>query len=78
MATFPKGSGINVARFDSTGRRIVYADYKNGAIAVKDLQTGRTVALGGGPKLVWDAPVAPDGQHVAAASASGKLYDLAS
>ena len=28
----------------------------------------------GGPKLVWDVRVAPDGQHVAAATATGKVY----
>ena len=74
VAKLPKGSGINVARFDSTGRRIVYADYKGRAIAVQDLQSGRAIRLGDAPKVVSDVRVAPDGQHVAAATAIGKLY----
>ena len=43
VAKLPKGSGINVARFDSTGRRIVYADYIGRTIAVQDLQSGRVI-----------------------------------
>ena len=74
VAKVPNGSGITVARFDNTGRRIVYADYTGGAITVQDLQSGRAIRLGGGAKPVWDVAVAPDGQHVAAATASGKLY----
>jgi WD40 repeat protein len=74
VAKVPQGSGIVVARFDTTGRRIVYADYTHGAITVQDLQTGRSIRLDGGAKPVWDVSVAPDGQHVAAATANGKLY----
>jgi WD40 repeat protein len=74
VAKLSKGSGLQVARFDSTGRRIVYADYDHGTIAVEDLGSGRTTRLRGGPKLVWDVRVAPDGQHVAAATATGKVY----
>jgi WD40 repeat protein len=74
VAKLPKGSGLQVARFDSTGKRIVYADYNHGTIAVEDLRSGRTTRLEGGPKLVWDVRVAPDGQHVAAATATGKVY----
>jgi WD40 repeat protein len=74
VATFPAGSGINAARFDTSGRRIIYTSYKGGMIAVKDLQSGHTITLRGGPKVVWDARVGPDGEHVAAATAIGKLY----
>ena len=56
----------------STGRRIVYADGK-GAITVTDLRSGRSISLAGAPKDVWDVQVAPDGQHVAAATALGKV-----
>ncbi len=74
VAKLPKGSGLNAARFDSTGKRIVYAAYKGGAITVQDLQSGRAIRLGGGPKVVVDVRVAPDGRHLAAATATGKLY----
>jgi WD40 repeat protein/DNA-binding SARP family transcriptional activator len=74
VAKLPKGSGINVARFDSTGRRVVYADYIGRTIAVQDLQSGRVIRLGGAPKVIEDVRVSPDGQHVAAATAIGKLY----
>jgi WD40 repeat protein len=73
VAKLPKGSGIEVARFDRSGRRIVYADYNHGAIAVLDLRSGRTIRLRGGPRLVWDVRIAPDGRHVAAATATGKV-----
>src|SRR5262249_44790835 len=74
VAKLPPGSGINVARFDSTGRRIVYADYIGRTIAVQDLQSGRVIRLGGAPKVIEDVRVSPDGKHVAAAAANGKLY----
>jgi WD40 repeat protein/DNA-binding SARP family transcriptional activator len=72
VAQLAAGRGINVARFDSTGRRIIYADGR-GAITVKDLRSGGSVSLAGAPKDVWDVQVAPDGQHVAAATALGKV-----
>ena len=72
VAQLAPGRGINAARFDSTGRRIVYADGK-GAITVTDLRSGRSISLAGAPKDVWDVQVAPDGQHVAAATALGKV-----
>jgi WD40 repeat protein/DNA-binding SARP family transcriptional activator len=72
VAQLPDGRGINAARFDSTGRRIVYADGKGG-ITVKGVRSDHSVSLGGAPKDVWDVQVAPDGEHVAAATAIGKL-----
>ena len=67
-----KGRGLGTAHFDSTGQRIVYAD-DEGAVGVKDLRSGRTIALNGAPHDVWDVAASPDGRDVAAATAIGKL-----
>ena len=67
-----KGRGLGAAHFDSTGQRIVYLD-DEGAIAVKDLRSGGIIALKGAPHDVWDVALSPDGEHVAAATAIGKL-----
>ena len=72
VAKLPKGSGLNVARFDPAGRRIAYADTK-GAITVLDPRSGRSVSLRGAPKDVWEVRVSPDGKHVVAGPESGKL-----
>jgi WD40 repeat protein/DNA-binding SARP family transcriptional activator len=72
IARLPKGSGASVARFDSTGRRIVYANLKR-ALVVRDLRSGRDVRLGGAPKDIYDAQVSPDGKAVAVVSESGPV-----
>ncbi|MGZ4179283.1 MAG: nSTAND1 domain-containing NTPase [Solirubrobacteraceae bacterium] len=73
VAQLPRGSGMNVARFDTTGQRIVYAD-AHGAITVQDLRTGRRISLKGAPHDVWDLAASPDGNHVAAATSIGKVF----
>ena len=73
VAQLPEKRGLNIERFDSTGSRIVYAD-NAGAIDVTDLRSRRTVRLGGLRGIVYDAAFAPDDQHVAAATATGKLF----
>lgn len=72
VVQLPKGRGLGAAHFDSSGQRIVYAD-DEGAIGVKDLRTGRTIAFKGAPHTVWDVAISPDGKHVAAATAIGTL-----
>lgn len=72
VAQLPEKRGLNIARFDSTGSRVVYAD-NAGAIDVVDLRSRRTVRLGGLHGVVWDAAFAPDDEHVAAATATGKV-----
>jgi WD40 repeat protein len=72
IAKRPKGRGMNVARFDRGGRRIVYVDTKGG-LTVRDLRSGREVTMGGVPKDIWDAQLSPDGEHVAGVGESGKL-----
>jgi WD40 repeat protein len=66
----PEAEGLNTARFDSEGERIVYAD-TNGRLAVRTLSSGADVRLGGSPEVVWDAQFSTDGKRVAAISASG-------
>jgi WD40 repeat protein len=63
---------MNAARFDPTGRRVIYVDAR-GAITVHDLRTGRDIALGGAPRDVYDAQVSPDGAHAAAGTESGRI-----
>jgi WD40 repeat protein/DNA-binding SARP family transcriptional activator len=72
IARLPRGSGASVARFDTTGRRIVYANLKR-ALVVRDLRSGRSVVLGGAPKDVYDAQISPDGKEVAVVSESGPV-----
>ena len=72
VAQLPKKRGLNIARFDSTGSRVVYAD-NAGAIGVVDLRSRRAVRLGGLHGVAWDAAFAPDDEHVAAATATGKV-----
>ena len=72
MAKLPKKRGLNIARFDSTGSRVVYAD-NAGAIYVVNLRSRRTIRLGGLHGVAWDAAFAPDDEHVAAATAMGKV-----
>jgi WD40 repeat protein len=64
---------MNVARFDTTGQRIVYAN-AHGAITVQDLRTGRRISLKGAPHDVWDVAASSDGNHVAAATSIGKVF----
>jgi WD40 repeat protein len=72
LVQLPKGSGINLARFDPTGTRMVYADTK-GKVVVRDLRSGAEVRLRGGPKAVYDVRISPDGKHAATATESGQL-----
>jgi WD40 repeat protein len=72
VARLQKGRGLNVARFDTTGRRIVFADTK-GAIAVLDVRSGHEISLNGAPKDVWDVRASPDGNQVVAGPESGRL-----
>ena len=77
VAQLPRKRGMNIARYDRTGSRVVYADGK-GAIYVVDLRSRRTVRLGGLQGVAWDAAFAPDDKHVAAATARGEvlIWDL--
>jgi WD40 repeat protein/DNA-binding SARP family transcriptional activator len=68
----PAARGIESARFDPTGDRIVYVAAK-GRIVVRDLGSGREVTLGGGPEVIWDAHFSPDGEHVAAVPEGGAV-----
>jgi WD40 repeat protein len=72
VAQLPRKSGMNVARFDGTGTRVVIAD-NAGAVYVVDLRSGRSVRLGGLHGVASDAAFAPDDEHVAAATARGKV-----
>ena len=60
----PKGSGIEAARFDPTGDRIVYFVDK-GRLVVRDLASGHEVKLRGAPEIAYDARFSPDGKQVA-------------
>ena len=71
VAVLPKGGGLNAARFDFTGERIVYVDTK-GVVVVHDLRSGNDVTLGGAPDTVWDAQLSADGTHVVAVAARGE------
>jgi WD40 repeat protein len=77
VVKLPAGRWLNAARFDSSGDRIVYADdgrNRSSRVVVRNLRSGREVALGGVPKdQVWDAQFSPDGEHVAAVFESGAV-----
>jgi WD40 repeat protein len=66
----PEVRGVESASFDATGTRIVYVAAK-GRIVVRDLDSGREMTLGGGPKILWGAEFSPDGEHVAALPETG-------
>jgi WD40 repeat protein len=66
------GKFVSSARFDGTGRRIVYADIAR-AIAVRDLRSSSESAIGGSPGDVVDIRISPDGRQVAAVTLNGKL-----
>ena len=68
----PGGVGVNDARFDPTGNRIVYVD-DAGKLAIRELSSEREVTLGGTPKTVLGAEFSPDGERVAAVPASGDV-----
>ena len=72
VVQLPKGRGMNAARFDAVGDRIVYADAK-GRVAVRDAASGREVELGGGPEVIYDVKFSPDGERVAAATEQGDI-----
>jgi WD40 repeat protein/DNA-binding SARP family transcriptional activator/energy-coupling factor transporter ATP-binding protein EcfA2 len=72
VARFPKGSGINGARFDPTGTRIIYADAQRG-LAIHDLRSGRDLRLGGTPKDIYDVQISPDDRRAAVATEKGDV-----
>ena len=63
--------GLNVARLDSTGQRVLYVDIK-GVIVVHDRQSGDDIVLRGAPKTVYDARLSPDGKRAAAVTERGE------
>jgi WD40 repeat protein len=65
VVELPAGRMSMSARFDPSGRRIVYSDTKS-AIVVLDLESGREVTLRDGLRPVYDAHFSPDGARVAA------------
>ena len=75
VVQLPNGQGDSTLRASTApGERIVYADDDIGrTIAVRDLRSGRTSRLGATPRHRGRA-VSPDGRHVAAATAIGKLW----
>ena len=72
VAALPGRRGMNVARFDSTGTRVVYVD-ANGVLIVHDLGSGDEITARGAPKTVYDAQLSPDGSRVAAATERGEI-----
>ena len=72
VAALDKGRGMNAARFDFAGERVVYVDAK-GAVVVHDLGTGDDITVGGagGRGSLWDAQLSADGMQVAAATERG-------
>jgi WD40 repeat protein len=72
LRRFPKATELASARFDPTGRRIIYATAK-GPVVVHDLQSGRDILLRGAPKDVLDVVVLPDGKHAVASAAGGQV-----
>ena len=72
LVDLPQPNSIEAARFDATGRRIVYVA-AHGRIVVRHLGTGREDALHGGPKIVYEAQFSPDGKHVAAVLEVGSV-----
>ena len=58
------GDKVGAARFDPTGKRLVYVDM-GGTIIVRS-ESGTQVTLRGGQKLIYDAQFSPDGKQVAA------------
>jgi WD40 repeat protein/DNA-binding SARP family transcriptional activator len=67
-------SGINVARFDPTGRRLVLAGYQTNEFLIRDIRTRKTWSLRGGPKEIVAAQASPDGRQAVAAGTNGRLY----
>jgi WD40 repeat protein len=68
----PEVRGVESARFDPSGARIVYVAAE-GRIVVRDLRSGREMTLGGTPDIVYDAQFSPDGEHVAALPERGDV-----
>jgi WD40 repeat protein len=67
----PGRSGVNTARLDADGRRVAYAD-GTGRLAVRTLNSGDEVILGGAPKDIYDAQFSGDGERVATMSLGGE------
>jgi WD40 repeat protein/DNA-binding SARP family transcriptional activator len=69
----PHVKGVESARFDPTGKRILYVADKPG-IVLRDLDSGREIRYRGGPKsLIYDAVFSPDGKYIAALPESGAV-----
>ena len=68
---FRTGDKVGAARFDPTGKRLVYVDM-GGTIIVRS-ESGTQVALRGGQKLIYDAQFSPDGKQVAAIGESSDI-----
>jgi WD40 repeat protein/DNA-binding SARP family transcriptional activator len=70
VAVLPK-DGLNVARFDATGDRVVYVT-TSGLVVVHDRRSKDDIVLRGAPKaLIYDARLSPDGERVAAVTEKG-------
>jgi WD40 repeat protein/DNA-binding SARP family transcriptional activator len=72
VVELPKAGGVESARFDPTGDRIVYVG-TDGRIVIRDLESAREVRLGGTPEVSWDAVFSPDGESVAALPGRGDV-----
>ena len=70
----PPDSGINVAQFDPTGKRLVLVAYASPEFLIRDIATGRTWNVRGGPKEIVAAQASPDGRQAAAAGSDGRIF----
>ena len=73
--SFRRAAGSTLRASTAPGRRIVYADYKGGTIAVQDLQSGRTItAWRRAPSSSGTSGWPPTASTSRPATATGKLY----
>ena len=72
----PKGRGLNAARFDSTGERIVYVDTK-GVVVVHDLRSGNDVTARRRPRHRVRRPAQRRRQASSRVAARGRGAGLA-
>jgi WD40 repeat protein/DNA-binding SARP family transcriptional activator len=63
-----------ISRVEPSGTRVAFARTDRRSLAVHDLRSGRTTALGGAPDAVYDEAFSPDGRFLAAATAEGAVY----
>ena len=61
---------VVVARLDSSGQRLLYADEK-GKLAVRDIESGDEVVLRGAPRTIYDAQFSADDDRVVISSEKG-------